>query len=426
MSRRGRLTSGGSDRRLRLLAAAAWWFFAGALLSRGVLALATPGGVDGDAVADGVVVMLVLLAFPLAGVLILRRQPRNVVGWMLSAIGVVWAIGGYADGYAYYGLVVDPGSLPAPTVAGLVANGIWAPAIGLTGTFLFLLFPDGHLPGRRWRPLAVVSGAAVVLVTACVYASPGPLVEGPAAGLPNPWGIESLGRALAVALDVLIPIFAVCILASAVSLVVRFRRSRGTERQQLTWLAAAAATVGTVFLAGIASSLAFPDQADSAWQETLDNLGFLLLGLLPLTIGLAVLRYRLFDIDVVINRALVYGSLTVCLAGVYLGSVLLLQLALRPLTASSDLAVAASTLAVAAMFGPARQRIQSAVDRRFYRSRYDAARTLSAFGTRLRREIDIDTIGDDLVRTVHEAVQPTEATLWLRGAPGRERRHSRP
>jgi hypothetical protein len=411
-----------TDRQLHALAWACWWLFAAAMLAPAIAMLADPAPFDPAAVAEGGLFLIVLLPFPLAGVLILRRQPRNTVGWLLAGIGVLWGIGGLADGYAQYGLVVDPGSLPGPAVAATISNGIWAPAIGLTGTFLFLLFPDGRLPSRRWRPVAVVSGTVLVALTVCLYLSPDRLTEVPVEGLVNPLGIEVLAPFLHAALDVLILVLAACTLLSVVALVTRFRRARGVERQQLKWLASAAAVVGGAFVLGVAMSLGVPDdKPQPGWMAVLDQLSFLSFALLPIAIGVAVLRYRLYDIDVVINRALVYGSLTATLVATYLGSVLLLQLLLQPLTERSDLAVAASTLAVAALFGPARRRIQVAVDRRFYRHRYDAARTVSDFSTRLRQEIDLDAIGTDLVRIARNTVQPTDASLWLRSVtvPGR-------
>jgi len=404
-----------TDRQLHHLASAAWWFFAVAIAGRGLLLLTDPPGADLASMAEGGVFLVVLLAFPLAGMLILRRQPRNAVGWLLAGIGVVWGIGAVGDTYAAYGLDTSrPSPLRGAEIGALVANGIWAPALGLTGTFLFLLFPDGHLPSRRWRPVAILSGVVVATLTLALYLTPGELVEGPGKGRRNPLGVQAWSPALEVVLEALILAFALCIASSATGLVVRFRRARGIERQQLKWLATAAAFVGAAFVFGISASYAVPDdRPQPAALEVFDQLSFLLFALIPLAIVVAVLRYRLYDIDVVINRALVYGSLTATLVAAYLGSVLLLQLALRPLTERSDLAVAASTLAVAALFGPARRRIQVAVDRRFYRHRYDAARTVAGFTARLRQQIDLDAIGADLVRTAGDTVQPTGASLWL-------------
>ncbi len=403
-----------TDRRLHVLAWASWWFFAVAMLGLAIVMVADPAPFDPAVIAEGGAFLIVLLPFPLAGLLILRRQPRNTVGWLLAGIGVLWGIGGLADGYARYGLVVDPGSVPGPTVAATIGNGIWAPAIGITGTFLFLLFPDGHLPGPHWRPVALLSGAVLVALTLCLYLSPDRLTEVPVEGMVNPLGIESMAPFLHAALDVLVMVLALCALLSVVALVTRFHRARGVERQQLKWLAYAAAIVGGAFVLGIVMSLGIPeDKPDPGWIAVFDQLSFLSFSLLPIAIGVAVLRYRLYDIDVVINRTLVYGTLTACLAAAYLGSILVLRLLLGPLTGSSDLAVAASTLFVAALFRPLRTRIQAHVDRRFYRRRYDATRTLEAFSGRLRHQVDRDAVGAELLAACHETVQPAQASIWL-------------
>ncbi len=403
-----------SEAALRRSAWAAWWFLVvmiviGVALS--ILNQTATSSLGAEELGFGVV----LVAFPLTGLLILRRQPRNTIGWLLVSIGVVWGVGALGDNYARYGLLVDPGSLPGPAVGALIANGIWAPALGLMGTFLILLYPDGHLPSPRWRPVAWTSAVTIVALTVVIYLFPGRFEEGPASGLSNPLGLDSARPLLEMALTVLLPLFALCIVAAAAGLVRRFRRSRGIERQQLKWLATAGALVASVFLLGMTTSLLAPDSdPEPTWQVALDQISFLLFVLLPASIGAAILRHGLYSIDVVINRALVYGTLTATLAGVYLGSVLLLQLVLSPLTEQSDLAVAGSTLAVAALFRPARSRIQGAVDRRFYRNRYDAALALDAFAGRLRHEVDLEAVGTGLCAAVRETVQPAHVSLWLR------------
>ena len=405
-----------SDRALRRSAWAAWWFFVAMIAVAVSFSL-----VDQDAVANtpraseaGLVIVL-LTSFPLTGLLILRHQPRNTIGWLLLGIGFVWGIGGLADNYARYGLLVDPRSLPGPEVAATVASGIWAPALGLTGTFLILLYPDGHLPSPRWRPVAWLSAVTVGALTVVLLLSPGQLEAGPVPSVSNPLALEWARSVLEIALAILLPAFALCILASATGLVWRFRGSRGVERQQLKWLATAGALVASLFVVNIiASILTSASGREPGWLTVLDHAGFLLFALLPISIGIAILRHGLYGIDVIINRALVYGSLTAVLAGAYLGSVLLLQLVLNPVTRQSELAVAGSTLAVAALFRPVRARIQGTVDRRFYRSRYDTARTLATFGRRLRYELDLDAVGADLRAAVHETVLPAHVSLWLR------------
>ena len=402
-----------SDRTLRGLAWAVWWFLA-------AVTVAALSLVD-EPSTTGAVSFIVVLTFPLVGVLILRRQPTNTIGWLLQGISLIWGLGACTDIYARYGLLVSPGSVPRPDIAAALNGGIWAPAIGLMGTFLILLYPDGRLPSPRWRPVAWLCAVTVVALTTTLYLTPGPLEVGPVPALTNPFGVESARPVLAVTLVVLLSLLPLCFVTCAVALVLRFRRSRGVERLQLKWLATAAAAVAGTFLVALAAPPLARSLTSSAetpgWLAPLDVVSFLSFGLLPAAIGIAILRHGLYDIDVIINRTLVYGSLTAALAGMYLGSVLLLQLVVNPLTDQSDLAVAASTLGVAALFRPARARIQGAVDRRFYRRRYDAARTLESFTGRLRQEVDLASVSADLRAVVRDTVQPTHVSLWLRSAP---------
>ncbi len=381
------------------------------------LAEPTAGNSWGDFVGE-LAFLVVVATFPLVGLLILRRQPRNRVGWLLQGVGFLWGLSMLADIYATYGLLVDPGSLPGADVVEGLAQGSWAPGIGLMGTFLILLYPDGHLPTPRWRAVAWLSAVTIVVVTTTIALLPGRMDESAVPDMRNPIGLEGAAPVLDVVLAVFLPLLPLCILASAVSLVRRFRRAHGVERLQLKWLATAGAVVAGLYLLTMAGSFLTATTAFAGgsplWVTTLQTVSILSFALLPVAIGIAVLRHGLYGIDVVINRTLVYGSLTVTLAGVYVGSVLLLQLVLSPVTSQSDLAVAGSTLVVAALFRPARTRIQSAVDRRFYRSRYDAARTLEALTSRLRHELDLDAVGNDLRTTVDKTVQPAHLSLWLR------------
>ena len=412
-----------SDRTLRRLAWAMCWFFAAMLAVSAPLSLvhqsatAQTWGAGAAGPAADFAFAIVVFTFPITGLLILRRQPRNTIGWLLQGIGLVWGMTGFADNYATYGLLVDPGSLPGPDVAAALNEGSWAAGIGLMGTFLILLFPNGHLPSPRWRPVAWLSAVTIVMVTVAVDLLPGQIEEGPVPTMANPIAVEVAEPVLNAALVVFLPLLPICVLASAVGLVLRFRRSRGVEREQLKWLATAGAAVGLLYLATMVATLLTQtstfDQAPR-WVGLLQAVSTPAFVLLPAAIGIAILRHRLYDIDVVINRALVYGGLTVTLAGVYLGLVLVLQLVLNPVTSQSDLAVAASTLAVAALFGPVRRRIQAVVDRRFFRQRYDAARTVESFSGRLRHEVDLESVSADLRGVVSETVQPTHVSLWLR------------
>ncbi len=359
---------------------------------------------------------LVPAVFALVGLVILVRHPRTTIGWVLQAVGLSWVLDLVLVLYATVGLVIRPGSLPAADVAAAIGEGAWAPFIMAMGTFLILLFPDGRLPSRAWRPVAWTAAVTTVVLPVLITVSPGPLEEGPVPGMANPLGLESVRVPLAVAVGLFLALVPFSILASAVSLAVRFRSSTGVVRQQLKWLTLAGAVVAALYVVAMSVSLlgSPTSTAVPGWVKTLQTLSLFSFVLLPTAIGIAVMRYRLFDVDVVINRTLVYGALTALLALAYLGAVLVLQLVLTPLTSSSDLAVAGSTLAVAALFRPARGRIQMLVDRRFFRRRYDAQRTLDLFGTRLRADLDLDSVGADLRDVVDRTMQPRHVAVWLR------------
>src|SRR5215207_9672520 len=323
---------------------------------------------------------------------------------------------GMTDYYGLYG-VARPGSVPFPVGVAAVNNFMWVPAVGLLGTYVFLLFPDGRLPSRRWRPLAWLSGTVSVLVGL----TPGGLQN--LGGIRNPYALEGYPWLETVAYIVL-PLLPLCMLASVISLVMRYRRSRGEERQQIKWIAFAASFVGLLYLIAMVCAFIFPS---GAWFQAgsplwLDLLGYAALSsftLVPIAIGFAVLRYRLYEIDIIINRTLVYGSLTISLALVYVGLVVSLQYVFRALAGGdSQLVILASTLAIAALFNPLRRRNQSFIDRRFYRRKYDARKTLEEFSARLREETDLDSLSEDLVGVVRETVRPARVSLWLR-QPGR-------
>ena len=345
------------------------------------------------------------LAFPVVGALIASRQPRNAIGWLLLGTGVILAVEQSLVGYATRALIKEPGTLPAGAHAALVADMVWVPVLvgGVAG--LCLLFPDGRLPTPRWRPALWLGAAFVASYVIGTTLNPGSLYY--FSEVENPLGVERARSVTSVLVDgsgaVAIPL----ILVAVASLVARFRRSRGQERQQIKWLAYAAA-----LLAASAPVQPLLDDVEVAGVLVSDVLFVSLISLLPVAVGIAILRHRLYDVDVVINRTLVYGALTATLAGTYLGLVLLIGLAIG----ESDVAVAGSTLAVAALVRPARARIQALVDRRFYRRRYDAARTLEAFGGRLREELDLEALGGDLRSVVRETVQPAHVSLWLRSA----------
>ena len=334
--------------------------------------------------------------FATMGALVASRRPRHPIGWILLGAGAAYTLGGLSVAQTEQG-----GS--APVLVRWLGTWVWMAGIGPAATFGLLLFPDGHLPSPRWRAFAWFAAAAIVVTGAVIAFEPGPFED---STVENPFGVEALPGLFETLQDAAPAALALAIFGSIASLFVRFRRARGVERQQLKWLSYTGALVGVALAVAIAIESIV---GDSAVDLTNTIISFSL-GLVPLAMGIAILRHGLFDIDVVINRTLVYGALTATLGGTYLGLVLLVGLAVG----ESSFAIAASTLAVAALFRPARARIQGAVDRRFYRRRYDAAQTLEAFGGRLRDELDLEALGEDLRGVVAETVQPAHVSLWLR------------
>jgi hypothetical protein len=361
------------------------------------------------------VFMVPFLAFPLVGALIASRRPHNPIGWICLAVGLFWMLNIMSGGYGIYGLLASPGSVPFPAAIGSQGEWMGPATVGLLGTFLILLFPDGRLPSARWRPLAWLSGTVLALGTVANALAPGPLPD--LGGVRNPFGLEGYPW-MSGARDALNLLLSVCMLASVSSLVIRYRRSGGEVRQQIKWIAFAASVVAL----GVSGAVVLGTFA----AGTAGGTHPLLIGLLedaitlsfagvPIAVGFAVLKYRLYNIDVIINRTLVYGSLTATLVALYFGGIVVLQRFFVLLTGKqSTLAVVASTLLIAALFTPLRRRIQSYIDRRFYRRKYDARKTLEAFSAKLRDETDLEALSDDLVAIVRETMQPAHVSLWLR------------
>jgi hypothetical protein len=346
-----------------------------------------------------------LAGFAVVGALIALRQPRNAVGWLLLAVAITFAAVNAAEGWVEVG---SPGRAAVAAPAAWGTN-VWF-SLGII--MLPLLFPDGRLPSPRWRPVLWLGVADLVLSLSSAMLMPGPLELQQSSGIDNPLGGARGPAEVLSAVEV--PVGATALVLAVASVVVRFRRSHGLERQQLKWFALVGVATAACLAVAVFSTTMLPgDEYDPiavvAWLT-----GLALLGIgLPLATGFAIFRHRLYDVDVVIRRTLVYGVLTATLGAVYLALVLLIGLAVG----RSGFAVAVSTLAVAALFRPLRARIQGGVDRRFYRRRYDAGRTLEAFGTRLRDELDLETLADDLRDVVTDTVQPAHVSLWLRRAP---------
>jgi hypothetical protein len=362
---------------------------------------------------------MAVVGYAFVGALVASRLPGNAIGWILLTTGITLALGALVDA----SLLLD--DAPARGVSAWLSDWTWYVWLTLAGIFLPLLFPTGRPLSRGWRRVLWLGVVALLLSVVGNAFQPGRLDVDSAVPVDNPFGIagaEDLLTVLSRAGDVLAGI---AFVLAAASLVIRFRRSHGTERQQLKWFA----YVGLLAAAGLAVAMAQvlfgaqpAEDTEGGWLEVLGAVGwFTALGAIvigiPVATGMAILRHRLYDIDVVINRTLVYGALTATLAAAYLGTVLLLQLALSPLTEDSGLAIAGSTLAVAALFRPARARIQELVDRRFYRSKYDAAHTIERFGARLRDEVELDLLSAELRGVVAETMQPAHVSLWLKGAP---------
>ena len=375
-----------------------------------------PGSVSTRFTLTDLLIGVPFLAFPMVGALIASRRPNNPIGWICLAVGFLFLLLGVSEYYSIYG-VAKPGSVPFPIGVAWLGNWLWMPAVGLFATYLFMLFPDGRLPSRRWRPLARLSGAVIVVLSLGFGLAPGPVASLPRK-IRNPFGLEGLPW-LSDAANVGFPLLALCILASVVSLVLRYRRSRDEEREQIKWIAFAASVVGLLFLTGLVISLIYGSKPPS-WTRLLDTMTALSYTGVPIAVGFAVLKYRLYDIDIIINRTLVYVSLTLMLALVYFGGVTATQAIFRTLTGQEQqpqLAIVVSTLVIAALFNPLRRRIQSFIDRRFYRKKYDARKTLEGFSARLRDETNLGALSDELVGVVRETMQPVHASLWLRPDP---------
>jgi hypothetical protein len=358
------------------------------------------------------------VSFSVVGALIASHRPKNPIGWIFLAEGFCYGLLSAADEYAIYALLTNPGALPWGAEASWLGQWIWAPGLGLSLVFLPLLFPDGHPPSHRWRPVAWLGALSIGLT---VVASM--ILLWPERGPALLTGDESPSHVLQVLVDFIAsPMLFVAGLGAVTSLLVRFRQARGNERQQIKWFASAAA-LSLVWI------LVF-GQSTRGLPEAIVALSFLLvIPSIPITTGIAILRYRLYDIDRIINRTLVYGSLTAMLALVYFGGVTVTQALLRTLTGQEklpQLVIVASTLVIAALFNPLRRRIQSFIDRSFYRKKYDARKTLETFSLKLRDETDLEALNNDLVGVVRETMQPAYVSLWLRpdppprGSEGRE------
>jgi hypothetical protein len=370
-----------------------------------VLALLGPGDPNFQRDPAGFIAFICAFgAFGLVGALIIWQRPGNVLGWILAAIGLLAAWGASADRYVDLAQDANRSMDLLYLVAVWTSLWYWFPLIVLALVFTPLLFPDGQPPSPRWRPVVWAAGSVLLLVV--FLAAFRERIELPGYSIDNPVGIpgiEDPGKSRLG--SVLLGLYIVFLVLAPASVVVRYLRLGGVQRQQIKWLMLATLLAALMFFFEEITRIKVETEVPFATS----------LALFPVAIAVAIFRYRLYDIDIIINRTLVYGSLTVTLVLVYFGSVVGLQYILRALTGQeSQLAVVASTLAIAALFNPLRRRVQEVVDRLFYRRKYDAAKTLEEFSAKLRDETDIDTLNSELLLTVRDTMQPEHISLWLR------------
>ncbi|HEV2011623.1 MAG TPA: hypothetical protein VGS17_11425 [Candidatus Limnocylindria bacterium] len=357
-----------------------------------------------------VIVPIALSPFALVGALLIVRVPRNAVGWLLSGSGVLFGLIFAGGAYGWLALIRDPGHLPGGEVAAALATTGFIPAISLV-VFMLLVFPSGHGLGGRWARLERALVPFLVLITFVHFLQDVPVEVGTgssaALDIANPFAVHGpLGQLVTLIAQFSDRSTIVLLLVGPLSLFIRYRRSSAVERAQIKWLAYS----GTLALVLVILSNVIPGDLGN-W---LFELGLVALGTLPIAIAIAILRYRLYDIDVLIRRTLVYAVVSAVLLAAYLGGLAVFETLLAPFTAGNGIAVAISTLAVVALFQPVRRRIQSAVDHRFFRAKYDAERTLDAFAARLRDQVDLGALERELISAVRETVQPAHASMWLR------------
>ena len=346
------------------------------------------------------------------GAIVAIRRPDNLNGWLFCVIGLFFGAEAVVNEYVIAGALAVPGGLPGTTALAWLLTWIWVPSLGTALIFLPLLFPTGRLLSPRWRAVAVLGAAAIVVFSVAVALLPGPIVQ--ATYIQNPLGLPGvdLETYASVVVGPAWVLLGIAIALALASLVQRFRRASGDARQQIKWFALAA------LIAGAAVTLQFTADIVSGsvtTEKALEILVIVSLMGLPVSAGMAILRYRLYDIDRIVSRTISYGLVTALLVAVFLLVNLALQGMLSSVTSNNAWAVAGSTLLAAALFTPARRRVQRAVDRRFNRARYDAERTTAAFSERMRDQVDLPTLASELDATVRQAIAPSSVGLWLRG-----------
>jgi hypothetical protein len=364
----------------------------------------------------GVLYVGILLVFPFValGTLLSLRQPANPIGWLLTVGGLIWLLGGLADILASAGLASGGARLPtAALVAAFVGDGLWTLGFHFSVSLPLLLFPDGHLLSRSWRLVLwlMVLAAVVTFTTWLLTIDPLASPLDAAVYLTNPWGMRRLAFLIGPAGDVGLLLFLAMTLVAAVGVAVRFRSATSIERQQIRWVRAAGLlAVASMVIYYVGATLkVLPTEVFDAFASVFSGVA---IACLPVAYSVAILRYRLYDLDRIVSRTVSYAALTGMLVVTYV--VVVTTVSWLTPKGKSSLAVATSTLAVAALFQPVRRRMQNLVDRRFNRSRYDAARTVEAFRTSLRSQVDLDTVRADLLTVTRQTMEPTSAALWLR------------
>ena len=387
-----------------LVALSATLLVGGLVLSRAASSTVADVQFGGETKSANVLADLVtLLIFSVVGAVVVSRQPRNTIGWLFCGVGVAVGLNSFAGDYAEFWLMSGFGMRSLGETAAWFSSWLWILLVS-SPIFVLLLFPDGRPPSPRWRPVAWCATLGITGFSLSLALGAGPLEDFPQ--ILNPYSVDSPivgivgGAAGVVAIGSMV--------ASAVSLIVRLRRAEGEQRQQVKWLAyGGAMVVGTILVGGVIT----------IWSVNVSIMvmNVALLGL-PVFTGIAIVKHRLYDIDIVINRTLVYGTLSVTLAALYLGGVAATQAVLGAITnqEQTQLAIVASTLVIAALFNPLRQRIQAFIDRSFYRRKYDVAKTLEGFSMKLRDDTDLEALRGDLVGVVRETMQPAHVSLWLR------------
>ncbi|HEX2142169.1 MAG TPA: hypothetical protein VHK28_07870 [Candidatus Limnocylindria bacterium] len=379
------------------------WALIGLTLAAAVPAMVLLYINEGSAeLMEQVVYAGIFIGYGLVGALVATRRPENAIGWVLLGVSVLTGWGFFGEQYGRYGMITDPGSLPAPELVGWLGIWLWFPGIGLL-LFGLLLFPNGSVPSPRWRPVAWLTAFAVVSISAVFAFTPSSAED----VLPNPFAVLPAGS-----VEVVEAVFGVTLLLAGLlclgAPILRFRRAAGVERQQLKWFLYGGALLVVAFvLEPLAAAVpALRPAADLAFP--------LALAAMPVAIALAILRYGLYEVDRIISRTIGYALVSATLLAVYAGGALVLSQLTVPFTGDQTVAVAASTLAVVALFRPARRRIQAAVDRRFYRSRYDAQRTLDEFMGSARGEVDVDRLSAQLRSAATSTIHPAAVSVWLR------------